>query len=101
MGNDSVMSVQELEFRLAIHQTHNCEAKALERIVDIKIPRRNGVTWEGKVHVFEMSGHPNAARCYAWPEPFGKTGIMIRAVLHSDKISSPEKAVKSVLRRGR
>jgi SOS response associated peptidase (SRAP) len=61
--------VLEEEFRLAIHQTHNCEAEYLEDIVDVKVALETGVQWEGKVHVFHVSGHAKGARCYAWPEP--------------------------------
>jgi hypothetical protein len=99
MKDDKDIAVRDDEFRLAIHQTHNCEAEALECVVHVVIPRRNGAPWKGKVHVFGVTGHPNATRCYAWPESLGKTAIMVRSVLHSDRISSPEKAVRSVLRR--
>jgi hypothetical protein len=30
------------EFRLAIHQTHDCEAGRLAEIVHVTIPRKNG-----------------------------------------------------------
>ena len=89
----------EEEFRLAIHQTHNCEAESLEDIMDVKIPLETGGLWEGQVHVFQVSGHTNATRCYAWPEPFCETGVIIRVVLHSGRVASAEAAVKSVLRR--
>jgi hypothetical protein len=101
MRKDTAIAVRESELRLAIHQTHNCEAEALESIVLVKSARGKGALWERKVHVFEVSGHSKATRCYAWLEPLGKTAITIRAVLHSDMISSPEKAVQSVMRRAR
>ena len=99
MKNDSTISVREIEFRHAINETHDCDTKAIEGIVQIKIPQRNSAPWEGEVHVFEVSGHRSATRCYAWAESLGKTAIVIHTVLHSDRISSSEKAVKSVLRR--
>jgi hypothetical protein len=101
MKDNNAISVRESEFRLAIHQIHNCEAEALEGIVHVKIPRRNGAAWKGKVHVFELSGHGKATHCYAWPETLSKSAIIIRVVLRSDKICSPEKAVQSLLRRRR
>jgi hypothetical protein len=91
--------VLEEEFRLAIHQTHNCEAEYLEDIVDVKVALETGVQWEGKVHVFHVSGHAKGARCYAWPEPVSHTAMIIRVVLHSGRVASAEQAVRSVLRR--
>jgi hypothetical protein len=58
-----------------------------------------GAQWEGKVHVFQLSGHAKATRCYAWPEPVSHTAVIIRVVLHSGRVASAEEAVKSVLRR--
>ena len=101
MKNSNAISVRESEFRLAIHQIHDCEAEALESVVYVEIPRRSGAAWKGKVHVFELTGPRKSTRCYAWPEALSKTAITIRTVLHSAKISSPEEAVKSVLRRWR
>jgi hypothetical protein len=101
MTKDTAIAVRESEFRLAIHQTHNCEAEVLVSIVHIKSPSGKDAPCERNVHVFEVSGHSKATRCYAWLEPLGKTAITIRAVLHSDKISSPEKAVQSAMRRAR
>jgi hypothetical protein len=86
------------EFRLAIHQTHDCEAGRLAEIVHVSIPRKNGSAWEGLVHAFEICGHRKATRCYAWPEPVNDTTIIIRVTLHSEKISSAQKAVQSVIR---
>jgi hypothetical protein len=101
MRKDMAIAVRESEIRFAIHQTHDCEAEALESIVHVKNPSRKGAPWERKVHVFEVSGHSKSTRCYAWVEPLDKTAITIRAVLHSDMISSPEKAVQLVMRRAR
>jgi hypothetical protein len=101
MKQNNAFRVRESEFRWVIHETHSCQAERLENAVHVKIWRRKDVPWEGTVHVYEVRGHPNATRCYAWVEPLGKTAIIIRAVLHSDKISSPEKAVQSAMRRAR
>jgi hypothetical protein len=89
------------EFRIAIHQTHNCEAHTLSEVVHVTLPRRKGPAWEGPVHVFEISGHREARRCYAWPDPVNQASVIIRAVLHSERISSAERAVRSVLSRAR
>src|SRR5712691_8221591 len=63
MRKDTEIAVRESEFRLAIHQTRNCEAEVLESIVHVKGPSGKGAPWERKVHVFEVSGHSKATRC--------------------------------------
>jgi hypothetical protein len=32
---------------------------------------RGQTVWKGQVQVFDLSGHPKAARCYAWSYPEG------------------------------
>ena len=91
--------VRESEFRVAISQTHNCKAGAPKEVIRVTVLRSLGSTWEGDVHVFELSGHDKATRCYAWPEALSGTATIIHAVLHSEKISSPAQAVRLVLRR--
>jgi hypothetical protein len=97
----SPVKVRLGELRMAIHQTHNCEAQVTAQVVQVRVPRNRGRAWNGMVHVFEITGHPKATRCYAWPEPLNARAVIIRAVLHSDKISSPQKAVQSLINRRR
>jgi hypothetical protein len=99
MRNGNPNRVRESEFRFAISQTHNCKARVLKEVIRVTVPRSIGPTWEGDVHVFELAGHNKATRCYAWPEVLSETATIIRAVLHSEKISSPAQAVRVVLRR--
>ena len=73
MKQNNAFRVRESEFRWVIHETHSCQAERLENAVHVKIRRRKDVPWEGTVHVYEVRGHPNATRCYAWVEPLGKT----------------------------
>jgi hypothetical protein len=89
------------EFRMAIRQILDCDADPLG-VVELHVSRRNGEEWNGTVHVFEIAGHPRASRCYAWPEPLNETSVIIRVVAHAGRITSPERAVRSILnRRGR
>lgn len=89
------------ELRMAIQQTLGCEAENIAEVVHVRAPRDRGKTCDGMVHILEISGHPKATRCYAWPEPLNATTVIIRTVLHSDKISSPQEAVRSVINRRR
>lgn len=86
------------EFRMAIRQILDCDADPLG-VVELHVSRRNGEEWNGTVHVFEIAGHPRASRCYAWPEPLNETSVIIRVVAHAGRITSPERAVRSILNR--
>ena len=97
----SPVKVRLSEFRMAIHQTHDCEAQSTDEVVRVRVSRARGRTWDGMVHIFELTGHPKATRCYVWAEHLGASTILIRVVLHSEKISSPQRAVQSVINRRR
>jgi hypothetical protein len=84
---------------MAIQQTLGCEAGHTAQCIDVHVSRRNGEDWSGTVHEFEISGHPRASRCYTWPEPLNETTVIIRVVPHAGRITSPERAVSSVLKR--
>jgi hypothetical protein len=87
------------ELRMAIHQTLNCQPQLPPAVVNIRVSRKGRKPWTGSVYSFEITGHPRATRCYVWPEALDAKTVVVRAVLHSDKISSPERAVNSVLNR--
>lgn len=54
--------------------------------------------WEGIVHVFDLSGHPNATRAYAWSSPIeGSNKRRFFAVLHMGAIKSPQDAVRAAI----
>jgi hypothetical protein len=47
---------------------HNCVAQ-LAQSIPVKEEASGAVIWEGVVHVFDLKGHPTAARAYAWSSP--------------------------------
>lgn len=49
----------------AIHTLHECKALWVESVPVTEIFQGETV-WEGVVHVFALSDHPTAMRCYAW-----------------------------------
>jgi hypothetical protein len=59
-------------------------------------PKFEGKTvWEGVVHVFDLAGHPQANRVYAWSSPIeGSDKRRIIAVLQIPPINSARDAVK-------
>ena len=54
--------------------------------------------WDGVVHVFDLTGNPNAARAYAWSSPVeGSDKRRFFAVLHMGAIKSPVDAVRAAI----
>ena len=52
--------------------------------------------WLGDVELFELRGHPEAKRCYAWREGgTGEKGEKWLAILELPPVNSPLAAVKS------
>ena len=57
----------------------------------------NGVTvWDGEVEVYDLAGHPNAARCYAWAVQSGDDWE-VTTVLEIPPVVSPQTAVKAAI----
>jgi hypothetical protein len=49
----------------AIQKLHGCAATYIQTVPVLE--RFEGQTvWQGKVEVFELTGHPKATFCYAW-----------------------------------
>lgn len=54
--------------------------------------------WRGTVHIFELKGHPDAKRAYAWSSPIeGSDKRRFFAVLHIPPIISPALAVRAAI----
>jgi hypothetical protein len=52
------------------------------------------VNWQGFVAIFDLAGHPDAERCYAWPDmPPGSTSWRFVTVVHTEEVNSPQAAV--------
>jgi hypothetical protein len=49
----------------AIRHMHGCEAQWLESVL-VTETFEGEIVWDGEVQVFELHGHPSAARGYAW-----------------------------------
>jgi len=72
---------------------HGCKAKHVETVPVIE--RWQGKTvWEGEVEVFDLIGHPEASRGYAWAYDKAK-GSEIVAVLELPPVISPKTAVQA------
>jgi hypothetical protein len=85
----------EEDLKQAVERLHRCQASFLE---DVAVVEKFGdeTVWSGVVSVFEIKGHPQADKCYAWSSSVeGSTKRRYYAVLHVSPIDSPEKAVRA------
>ena len=82
--------------QVMIMQLHNCSATWRET-VSVHEVFRGQTVWQGKVEVFDLTGHPKANRAYGWSHPEGEDnkGERFVAVLEIPPVVSPETAVRA------
>ena len=84
------------ELQDVIRHLHGVESKHVES-VPVKETFQGKTVWEGIVEVFELHGHPKAARAYVWShEADGKKRKHV-TVLHIGPITSAAAAVRAVI----
>ena len=76
----------------AIKATHGCESLHIESVA-VKEVFEDQTAWETKVEVFDLVGHRQAKRAYAWSHRDGNQNKTF-AVLEIPPVDSPESAVK-------
>jgi hypothetical protein len=85
------------ELRDVIRRLHGVESKHLES-VPIKETFEDRTIWEGIVEVFELIGHPEAPKAYAWAyatdNPKKPRHV---TVLHLGPVVSPILAVRAAI----
>lgn len=81
-------------------QLHGAEAKHLES-VSVKETWQGQTVWEGVVEVFDLDGHPNAHKAYAWTHHTDDPENPKRhvTVLHIHPATSPLAAVRAAIAR--
>ena len=80
------------ELKDAIRATHGRESLHVESI-PVKEVFEGQTAWEGTVEIFDLVGHPEAKRAYAWRHRNGDENKTM-AVLEIPPVDSPESAVK-------
>src|ERR1700721_68323 len=77
----------------AVQQLHRCEAVHTKTFfVDEKF--QGSTIWKGDIEVFELKGHPKAARCFAWLHREEGKGVRPVALLDKWPIISPQTAIR-------
>ena len=81
--------------RDAIHKLHGAEATHVES-VPVKEVFQGKTVWEGIVDVFDLKGHPDANRAYAWSHDTDDPKNPKRhvTVLHIHPALTPQAAIK-------
>jgi len=80
------------ELKDAIRATHGRESLHVESIA-VKEVFEDQTAWEGTVEVFDLVGHPQAKRAYAWRHRDGDENKTV-VVLQIPPVDSPQSAVK-------
>jgi hypothetical protein len=85
------------ELRDVIKHLHGVESSHVES-VPIKETFQGKTVWEGIVEVFDLKGHPKAARAYAWAyETDNPKKPRHVTVLHMGPVTSPLLAVRAAI----
>lgn len=87
------------ELKDIIRREHGCEAEHAET-VPVREVFQGQTLWDGAVEVFELNGHAQARRCFAWAHAEeDEREARYFTALALPPIDSPQAAVKAALRR--
>jgi hypothetical protein len=91
------MEISAEDLQAAIERLHKCHAELVD-VVPVAESFQDQPVWQGIVHIFELTGHPTATRCYAWSSPMeGSEKRRFFAVLHIPPITSAQDAVRAAI----
>ena len=81
-----------------IQEKYKCEA-VHRKSVDVHEVLDGDAIWEGRVEIFDLIGHAEAKKCYAWAyfEKDEEWAVRFITVLGSRIMDSPEKAVRAAI----
>jgi hypothetical protein len=86
------------ELRGVIRHLHGADATHVES-VPVKETFQGKIVWEGIVEVFDLHGHPQAPKVYAWSHEIDDAQKSRRhvTVLHVEPVTSAAKAVRAAI----
>jgi hypothetical protein len=91
------MEINTNDLKQAVERMHHCTAQLMDAVA-VSETFQGEPVWQGIVHVFELTGHPTATRCYAWSSPWeGSDKRRFFAVLHIPPITSAQDAVRAAI----
>jgi hypothetical protein len=83
----------------AIRQLNRCESKYVATVFVSEhfLSFHKKRLWQGEVAIFEIYGHTQAQRAYAWSNTVGDNDTRYVVVLETPPINSPETAVQAAI----
>lgn len=86
------------ELRDVIHKLHKAKATHVESVPVTEL-HQGHVVWDGIVEVFQLLGHPQTNRIYAWAHDTDDPKHPRRyvTVLHVPPVVSPQTAVQAAI----
>lgn len=83
----------------AIRQINHCESRYIETITISESFQsfQHDTNWQGDVAVFEICGHPQAQRAYAWSYVPVNKEMRYVVVLEIPPVNSPQTAVQAAI----
>jgi hypothetical protein len=86
------------KLQAAIKRLHGVDSSHVETVT-VKENFQGQTLWEGKVEIFDLHGHPQAGRAYAWTQDTDDADKPRRhvAVLHVAPVISPGLAVRAAI----
>lgn len=86
-----------LALQYAVEKAHGCKAKCADKVT-VHEKQHGRTAWYGTVHIFDLYGHPNAPRAYAWTiDGEGRDAPQVVTVLHKGLVTGPSKAVRAIM----
>ena len=81
----------------AVETQHECSATFVQS-VPVREAFDGQIVREGIVHIFEITGHSEATRCYAWSSPIESSSKRrFYAVLEIPPVQSAQDAVRAAI----
>lgn len=90
------MEVSTDQLRQAIESQHGGMATLVQSVPVSELFQGKPV-WEGIVHVFDLAGHPQATRAFAWSYERDDGKRRFVAVLQIPPINTPQDAVRAAI----
>lgn len=85
-----------LNLKKAVESQHGGTA-TLVQSVPVLESFKGETVWEGTVHVFDLAGHPQATRAFAWSYERDDGKRRFIAVLQVPPINTPQDAVRAAI----
>ncbi len=93
-----IMTQRLEKLREVIERRYDCRAEHVDSVRVVEMMGFKKV-WEGVVEVFEITGHPEAKRCYAW-RSFAGTEPECVTILEAPPVTSAQMAVRVAIASG-